>query len=188
MKKFVILSVCISLIHRWDRMRKVSKDVEDVVVSKLCHSSSTRVVARELGFSQSCILRIKQQCLSSLKCPIQGRPKILSSRQDRACVHAMTVGGKENASEAEKELRESEGVNVSRWTVRRALKRARLSSRVKHKKPKLSSKHIRDCLDFAKTYQNWSISDWERVIFFSHERRINCFKSNGRSWCWVRDG
>ena len=54
----------------------------------------------------------------------------------------MIVGGKENASEAVKKLRESEGVNVSGWTIRRALKRAGLSSRVKQKKPKLSSKHI----------------------------------------------
>ena len=90
----------------------------------------------------------------------------------------MTVGGKENASEAVKELWESEGVNVSGWTVRRALKRAGLSSRVKQKKPKLSSKHIRDCLDFAKRHRNWIVSDWERVIF-SDECKINCFNSDG---------
>ena len=94
-------------------------------------TTSTRVLARELGFSQSWIHRIKQQCLPSLKCPLQGRPRVLSSRQERACVHAVTVGGKENASEAIKELRESEGVNVSGWTMKRALKRARLSFRVK---------------------------------------------------------
>ena len=88
-------------------MRKVSKDVEDVV-SKPCHGSSTRIVTRELGLSQSCFQRIKQQCLPSLKCPLQGRPRVLSSRQERACVHAVTVEGKENASEVIKELRESE--------------------------------------------------------------------------------
>ena len=67
-------------------------------------------------------------------------------------MHVVTVGGKENASEVVKELRESEGVNVSGWTVRRAPKRVGLSSRVKQKKPKLSSKHIRDRLDFAKKH------------------------------------
>ena len=123
---------------------------------------------------------------------MQGRPRVLSFRQERACVHAMTVGGKENASEAVKELRESEGVNVSGWTMRRALKRVGLSSRVKQKKPKLSSKHIRDCLDFAKMHRNWSIndwsvSDWERVIFLD-ECKINRFNSDRQSWCWVCDG
>ena len=137
--------------------------------------------------SLSCIQRIKQQYLSSLKCPLQGRPRVLSSRQERACVHIVTVGGKENASEAVKELWESEGVNVSGWTVRRALKRGGLSSGVKQKKPKLSLKHIRDHLDFAKRHRNWTISDWERVIF-SNECKINRFNSDGRSWCWVCDG
>ena len=187
MKQFVILSMYISEILRWGRMRRVLKDVEDVVVSKLCHSSSTRVVGGELGLSQSCIQRIKQQRLPSLKCPLQGRPRVLSSRQKRAYIHAVTVGGKENASEAVKELQETEGVNVSRWPIRRALKQAGLSSRVKQKKPKLSLKHIRDRLDFAKKYRNWIVSDWERVIF-SDECKINRFNSDGRSWCWVCDG
>ena len=183
----MILSVYISMILCWDRMRKVSKDVENVVVSILCHGSSTRVVVGELGLSQSCIQRIKQQRLSSLKCPLQGRPRVLSSKQERACVHAMIVRGKENASEVVKELQESEGVNVSEWTMRRAFKRVGLFSKVKQKKPKLSSKHIRDQLDFAKRHQNWTISDWESVIF-SNEGKINRFNSDGRSWCWVCDG
>ena len=96
---------------------------------------------------------------------MQSRPRVLLSRQERAYVHAMTLGGKENTSEAVKELRESEGVNVSGWTVKRALKRVGLSSRVKQKKTRFSSKYIRDRLDFAKRYQNWSVSDWKRIIF-----------------------
>ena len=96
----------------------------------------------------------------------------------------MTIGSKENASDTVKELWESEGVNVSGWTVRRALKQAGLSSRVKHKKPKLPSKHIRDRLDFAKRYRNWSVSE----VIFSDECKINFFNSDGRSWCWVCDG
>ena len=130
MKQFVILSVCIFVFLHWGRMRKASKDIEDVI-SKLCHSSSTRIVAGELGLSQFCIQRIKQQCLPSLKLPLQGRPRVLSYRQERACIHTVAIGSKENASEAVKELRESEGVNVSRWTMKKALKQVGLSSRVK---------------------------------------------------------
>ena len=85
-------------------MKKVSKDIEDVIVSKLYHVCNTRVVVGELGLSQSCIQRIKKQHLSSLKCHLQGKPRVLSFRQERACVYVVTVGGKENASEAVKEL------------------------------------------------------------------------------------
>ena len=52
---------------------------------------------------------------------MQGVPRVLSSRQERACVYAIIVGSKENASEVVKELTESEGVNVSGWSVKRAL-------------------------------------------------------------------
>ena len=180
-KQFVILSVNISMILHWCRMKKVSKEVEDVIVSRLCHCSNTKVAARELGLSQSCIQRIKQQRLSSLKCPPQGRSRVLSSRQKKACAQAVTVRGKENASKAVKDLWESEGVNVSGWTMKRALKRVGLSSRVKLKKPKLFSKHIRDCLDFTKRHRNWIVSDWKRVIF-SDECKTNRFNSDGQSW------
>ena len=78
-------------------------------------------------------------------------------------------------------------MNVSGWTVRRALKRAGFPSRVKQKKPKLTQKHIKDRLDFAKRHQHWTLSDWQRVIF-SDESKINRFNSDGRSWCWVRNG
>ena len=53
---------------------------------------------------------------------MQGRPRILSSRQEKACIYGIAIGGKENASETVKELRESEEVNVNRWIVRRTLK------------------------------------------------------------------
>ena len=68
--------------------------------------------------------------------------------------------------------------------MERALKQARLSSRVKQNKPKLSSKHIQDQLDFAKRYQNWIVSDWERVIFLD-ECKNNLFNFDGRSWSWI---
>ena len=67
---------------------------------------------------------------------------------------------------------------MSGWTVRRTLKRARLSSRMKQKKPKISSKHIRDRLDFTKKHRNWTIGDWERIIF-SDECKINRFNPDG---------
>ena len=51
MKQRIFFSVCISLILTCCRMRKVSKDMEDVVVSRLCHGFSMQVVGRELDLS-----------------------------------------------------------------------------------------------------------------------------------------
>jgi hypothetical protein len=95
----------------------------------------------------------------------------------------VTSGGHDNAAAVARDFRKESGVNVSDSTVRRT----GLSSKVKQKKPKLTPKHIRDRLDFAKRHQNWTVSDWERVIF-SYESKINRFNLDGQSWCWVRDG
>jgi hypothetical protein len=74
-------------------MEKLSKDIEDVVVSKLRHGLSTHIVAKELGISQSCVQRIKAEWLQGLHYSPVGRPRVLTSRQERTCVRAMTMGG-----------------------------------------------------------------------------------------------
>ena len=70
--------------------------------------------------------------------------------------------------------------------VKRALCRHGLSAQVKEKKPQLSRKNIKDCLEFAMAHQHWTIDDWSRVIF-SDESKINRFCPDGMSWCWMRD-
>jgi transposase len=147
------------------------------------HGCSTRSVAQELRISQSCVQRIRQEQLLGLECPRGGRPKALTCTQERAFVPVVTSGGHDNAAAVARDFRKESGVNVSDSTVRRT----GLSSKVKQKKPKLTPKHIRDRLDFAKRHQNWTVSDWERVIF-SYESKINRFNLDGQSWCWVRDG
>ena len=56
---------------------------------------------------------------------------MLTSRQEMACIWAITMGGQDNIVEVVTNLQEGEGVNVSGWIVRRALKRAELSSKLK---------------------------------------------------------
>jgi transposase len=168
-------------------MRKLPKDTENVVISKLLYNCSTRSIAQELRISQSCLQRIRQEQLPGLEHPRGSRPKVLTCTQESACVRAVTSGGHDNVVAVARDFRKEFGVNVSDWTIRRALRRAGLSARVKQKKPKLTPKHIRDRLDFAKKHQNWTVNDWERVIF-SNESKINHFNSDGRSWCWFRDG
>ncbi len=70
---------------------------------------------------------------------------------------------------------------VSRKTAARALNKAGLKAGEKKKKPGLSQKNIKARLEFAKKYQDWTVNDWNRVIF-SDESKINRFNSHGRSW------
>ena len=76
---------------------------------------------------------------------------------------------------------------VSAVTLRRALKNAGLRAREKVEKPKLSLKHIRDRLKFARVHQHWTLDDWKHVVF-SDESKIIRFCSDGKSYYWAKDG
>lgn len=132
-------------------------------------------------------MKVRQKLKSQLKTPKGGRPKRLSEQDVRSCIKHVTSGGAETAAEASKRLSEATGRRISASTVRRVLKKSGLQAREKQIKPKLSIKHIRDRLRFAQEHKDWTIDDWKRVVF-SDESKINRFNSDGRSWCWIRDG
>jgi hypothetical protein len=111
----------------------------------------------------------------------------LSPQNKRLCVCAVTSGRLNTAAAAAKKLREEFNVDVSDLTVRRALQEAGLRAKEKKAKPKLSPKNIAARFDFARRHQYWTVDDWKRVIW-SDKTRINRFSSDGRSWCWARDG
>ena len=76
------------------------------------------------------------------------------------------------------------GVQVSRQTVMRTLVKAGLHSQKKVKKPHLSAKNVKACLEFARIHQHWTVEDWSQVVF-SDESKINCFCSDGMTWYWT---
>jgi len=67
------------------------------------------------------------------------------------------------------------------------LKRNGLNARIKRKKPLLLRKHRQRRLAFAQKYRNWTAEDWKRVVW-SDETKINLFGSDGRQWCYKRNG
>ena len=56
----------------------------------------------------------------------------------------------------------------------------------KEKRPRLSAKNIKERLEFAKQYKDWTVEDWKHIIQ-SDETKINRFYSDGYSWYWVSD-
>ena len=50
----------------------------------------------------------------------------------------------------------------------------------------LSAKNIKSRLVFAKIQKDWTVEDWNRVIW-SDETKINRFYSDGKEWCSIRD-
>ena len=65
--------------------------------------------------------------------------------------------------------------------MRRVLREVAVGAQLQQRKPILSREHVIACLRFIQRYENWTIDDWNRVIF-NDETKIN------RSWCWIGDG
>ncbi|GJP43649.1 hypothetical protein CLOM_g11019 [Closterium sp. NIES-68] len=59
-------------------------------------------------------------------------------------------------------LLEKHDLAVDSKTVRNPLRSAGLTAVHQPKKPRLSSKNIRDRLDFARAHAEWTLEDWKR--------------------------
>jgi len=168
-------------------MRPLSTDTHDSILSLLRQGYSVREVAGQCHVSKSTVHRLRAKHLPDLASSPRGRPTKLSVQDKRFCVRAVTSGRLETGAEVAKKLENNLGIKVCDRTVRNALREAGLEAVEKEAKPRLSPKNIKARLEFAKRHRHWTVDDWKHVIW-SDETKINRFCSDGRSWCWVRDG
>jgi len=168
-------------------MKTISEAKKKDIESLLRQGLSIRAVARRLCISTLPVHRVRQTCAIDLPRAKNGRPKKLSDQDRRACVRAITSGGSTTATGVVKKLQKEANVSVSRQTVARVLNQSGMFSAEKEEKPRLSAKNIKERLDFARAHKDWTVDDWKRIVW-SDETKINRFCSDGRSWCWVRDG
>jgi transposase len=163
-------------------MKQISDRIKNDIISWLKQGKSLRATCKRFGVGKSTIQRISKQ--NKIISPSKGgRPRKLTKRQEKECAKKIVSGEVKSCTHLSKVLNEEGTVNVSRFTVARALNKRGLKAGEKKKKPALSKKNIAARLEFAKKYQNWTKNDWERVIF-SDESKINFFNSDGRSWTW----
>jgi len=152
---------------------------------------ASREIAAKIGCkSHVTILNLKKKYEETSKVEDKqrsGRPRKLNERNERTIIRRLMTNECSNAVQLKKSLQINDEINVSSNTVRRALKRNGLSARVKRKKPLLSKKHRENRLKFAKRFKDWTVSDWNRVVW-SDESKFQIFGSDGREYCWKRQG
>ncbi len=165
--------------------KKINKSLENDIVSHLLQGKTSRNIATILPVSRTTVQTIAKARNIDLKSKGGGRKK-MTSRDEKFCAKQIVSGASKSVSELTKTLKEIHQINVDRRTVARALNRRGLRAGEKKKKPGLSQKNIRARLEWARERKNWTVEDWNRVIF-SDESKINRFNSDGRSWCWFRD-
>jgi transposase len=168
-------------------MKSISDKIKARIIQLHKEGLSTRKITDQVSVSHSTVARVCRMSSENHQPLHIGRPKILDSHDERYITRLMTTGKCATAVQAQKELQENAGVQVSTQTVRRALRRNGLKARVKHKKPLLGKRHRQMRLRFAQKYKNWEVNDWNQVIW-SDETKINLFGCDGKEYCWKKDG
>lgn len=161
---------------------KISQ-VQDLLRSQM----SFRQIKDRTGVSLGSISSIRKALPDFATKKKEGRPCKLSERDVRKVCRVADQLRVDNAVQIAAVVQQSLGVKVSRMTIARTLKSAGYRSVKKSKKPLLTSSHRRRRLEFAKTYVNWTLDDWKRVIW-SDETKVNRILSDGMQWSWVKPG
>ncbi|CAJ0836558.1 2272_t:CDS:1, partial [Entrophospora sp. SA101] len=114
------------------------------ILLSLQNGHTTRQIAKSTNISPSTVSRINKRWREkhSLKdAPKPGRPSTINETIKNKIVNLITSRRCSSAPEAQKCIEEKENISISSPTIRRILHANGLVSRIKRKKPYLSSKH-----------------------------------------------
>lgn len=113
-----------------------------------------------------------------------GRPEKLTDRNKRLILRILKKKEGSTATQITKVLKTSHNIDISRFTVSRVLKSFGYACRIKKKKPRLTPKHKKDRLQWAKVHESWTTDDWSNVIW-SDESKFNLLNSDGKEYYWT---
>lgn len=150
---------------------------------------SQREVAKSVGCSKWAVQLTwkRYQATGSVKdLPRSGARRKSTPRDDRSLVRMSLADRKLTAPELRAKW-EDAGVTLSTPTVKRRLQQAGLNGRVARKKPLLTQKHKKNRLQFCQDHRDWTVQDWERVIF-TDESKFNLVNSDGVTYIRRRPG
>eukprot|EP01099_Mayorella_cantabrigiensis_P002717 TRINITY_DN2199_c0_g1_i2.p1 TRINITY_DN2199_c0_g1~~TRINITY_DN2199_c0_g1_i2.p1 ORF type:complete len:282 (-),score=34.38 TRINITY_DN2199_c0_g1_i2:166-1011(-) len=153
----------------------------------LDQGKSNTQIATQVKIGVMTVNRIRKKERPSILKAKGGRPSKLSEAARRRIRREITSGKAESAAKVSKILKNDGIADVSPDTVERALKKMGMNAITKVKKPLLTRKHKQKRFEFARTYKEWTVEDWKRVIW-SDETKINRYGSDGRKWVWKKPG
>lgn len=156
----------------------------------LREGQSQRQVASALNMSQSAVSRVYrryQETGNFNRRRGSGRKRCTSERDDRFIISTSLRNRALTGVQVQQELRETRGVAVSGWTVRRRLKAASLEPKRPATGPKLTPAHRAARLRFAREHVDWTDEQWSSVLF-SDESRVCLHGSDKRGRVYRRPG
>lgn len=164
-------------------MKKISNEVEKCVIDELKNGISYRKIAQKFNISFKTVGNIAKRSGLTFPAPRLGRNSILSVR-DRRTVQRLVASGEANGPrEVQQKLSSCYQIEISKRTALREINKCGFHARKRVKKPRLTERHKSLRLAFAKKYQNWTMDDWEKVIW-TDESKINLFGPDGPKYIY----
>ena len=122
----------------------------------------------------------KQRLKGSVKDTIiPGRKRKTSEKEDRVIVRKSKSNRLKTAPQIKAEMQIEHGLRISVSTMQRRLREAVLRGHKSRKKPRLTNRHKKLPLKFARAHKNWTPEHWRQVIF-SDESGFLLHRSDGR--------
>ncbi|KAJ2059120.1 hypothetical protein GGH13_007002, partial [Coemansia sp. S155-1] len=90
-------------------MERLSKRVQECILSLLDHGLSSRRVAKIVGDSKSAVVRLSNAMRPNIFHLRAGRPRLLSQRNKAYLTRLLTSGKLDTATQATKDLRDEVG-------------------------------------------------------------------------------
>lgn len=143
---------------------------------------SERQIAERLGISCKGVhytLARKQETGKNEDRKRSGRPKSTTNQEDNFIRVLSKRNRRLTAPQITAALNDTRETPISTTTVKRRLLSAGLRGCVAAKKPKLTNRHKKNRLEWAKAHKNWTIEQWENVLW-SDESKFQIFGSNRR--------
>lgn len=163
------------------KKKTLSNDARCAIVKAKQSGKTDRQIAADFGVSHTTVGRIYKRFLQTKSLdrkPGSGRPRKSTERQDRSMIRIVKNDPRKTATDVNKYATQQLHLNLSSRTIRRRLCDAKLFGRRPAKKPLISPKNRQARLSFARRFQHWSKSDWEKVLW-SDESKFNLFSSDG---------
>lgn len=161
------------------------------IVALIEQGMPQRDVAEVVGVTQGLVSKTYARYLElgTLKNrPRQSRQRVTTEQQDRFVCQIARRNPNVSHPELKRQLLEATGVNVSVETIRKRLRARGLYSRRQLRVPELSRQNKTDRLNWCLQHQNWTIENWQNVLFSdetriglrSDDRRIRVLRAPGR--------
>uniref|UniRef100_A0A7N9AQB8 Transposase n=1 Tax=Mastacembelus armatus TaxID=205130 RepID=A0A7N9AQB8_9TELE len=171
------------------RSKELPKELRDRIVARHRSGQGYKIISAALKVPKSTVASIilKWNKFGTTRTlPRPGRPVKLSNRGRRALVREVKKNPKITVAELQRCSREM-GESSTKSTITAALHQSGLYGRVARRKPLLSARHKKACIEFAKKHMKDS-QTMRNKILWSDETKIELFGVNSKRYVWTKPG